>query len=301
MKLSALDLNLLVAFDALHETRSVTRAAEKLGIGQPAMSAALARLRDIFHDELYIRANGAMQPTPKAKRLGPAVATALADLRTALDDNILFDERTLVRTFTIASTDYTTLLLLPSLIAAVRKRAQGVDVRVVGYDKGDIHQLIGGGEVDLALGVFRDLPERAVRTKLCEEFFIGVARAGHPAIEAGSMSLEAYAGQSHALVSVRRDAVGAIDAALANAGLSRRVALTVPHMLALPEIISISDMVCAVPNRLAERFGSSGLQTFRLPLDLAPWTIDMVWNGAARSDQAHGWLRKRLVDVASVV
>lgn len=301
MNLAALDLHLLVAFEALYEARSVTRAAERLGIGQPAMSASLAKLRDIFGDPLFVRAAGSMQPTLKADRLGPTVSAKLADLRAVLEENRPFDARTAARTFTIASTDYTSITLLPALIADLRKHAPAIDLRVIGYDKDDIVRLIGRGEIDLALGVFRNPPERAVRKRLCAEFFVGVARRGHPDVAAGCMTLDRYAAQPHALVSVRRDAAGVIDAALAEAGLTRRIALTIPHMLVLPELLAHSDMVSAVPNRIAQPFIVDGLQTFRLPLDVPAWNIEMLWNVSVRADRAHTWLRERIGRIARTI
>lgn len=298
MELASLDLNLLLAFEALEGTRSVSRAAERLGMRQPAMSAALARLRLAFSDQLFVRAAGAMQPTPRAVRLASRVATALAELRAAMED-APFEPLATTRTFTIASTDYTTLVILPHVMAALQLEAPNIDLRIVGYDKGDIPDLLDRGEIDLALGVFRTPPEGAVRQFLCPERFVGIARRGHPLVRNGTMRLVDYAAASHALVSVRRDATGEIDVALDAHGLSRRIALTLPHMLVLPSILACGDMVAAIPSRAAAEIGGKRLETFEIPLALAPWRIEMLWNPISRRDPASAWLRSRIKSAAN--
>lgn len=300
MELASIDLNLLVAFDALIEARSVSRAAERLGLRQPAMSAALARLRRAFQDPLFVRAAGAMQPTPRALAIAPGIAAALGTLRTTFSDVLPFAPDQANRCFRIASTDYTTLVIMPPLIERLRASAPKASLQIIGYDKGDIAELIDRGDIDLALGVFQNPPERAVLRQLCSEQFVGVARHGHPAIVGGAMSLTDYVAAPHALVSVRRDARGVVDAALAARGLSRRIALVLPHMMALPGILAGSDLVAAVPTRVATLLGDA-LQTFALPIPVSGWHIQMLWNPVARSDAAHGWLRSLVAAAAATV
>jgi DNA-binding transcriptional LysR family regulator len=292
------DVKLLLAFDALIQTQSVSKAAAQLGIRQPAMSAALARLRELFGDELFVRASGAMQPTPKAARLAAPVADVLARLRAVLSDHIGFDPRAARQTFTLASTDYVTFVLGPALYADLAASAPGVDLRIVGYDKNDVPERIDRGELDVALGVFPDPPERAVRQPLYEERFVGLARRGHPALVDGEMSLAAYCAASHALVSVRRDTRGVIDAVLADLGRARRIALTLPHMLALQDIIVRTDLIAALPERVARRAAPEALVVFELPLEVPAWTVEMLWNAAARTDPPTAWLRSRILETA---
>lgn len=298
MNLRSIDLNLLVAFEALHEARSVSRAAERLGLRQPALSAALARLRQVFGDDLFVRAAGAMQPTPKALRIAPGIASALAELRATLANAAPFAPDDAERTFTIASTDYTTLVLIPAVIAALQAEAPGVNLRIIGYDKTDVAELIDRGEIDVALGVFQNPPQRAVRQFLCPERFVGLARKEHPQISEGVISLEDYVGAAHALVSVRRDAIGEIDKALRQRNLTRRIALTLPHMLVLPSILRCSYFLTALPARIAEMVAVDDLQTFELPLNIPAWRIEMLWNAGTRSDQASAWLRSKIAAAA---
>lgn len=171
-------------------------------------------------------------------------------------------------------------------------------LRIVGYDKDDIGALIDRGVIDLALGVFQKPPERSVRQRLCQESFVGVARLGHPALQGGDMTLETYLQQRHARVSIRRDATGEIDRVLAERGVARQIVVTLPHMLALPALIASSDLITALPGRIAARLNDFGLVSFPLPLPMPRWRIEMLWNPQARNDQANAWLRSRITAAA---
>lgn len=302
MNLTQLDLNLLVAFEALLEEHSVTGAARRVGTGQPAMSDALRRLRLLFRDELFVRAAGAMRPTPRALQMAPGLQAALTQLRATLGEQVPFEPAGARRTFSVAATDYATFVVLPPLIARLRTEAPEVDLQVLGYEKSGVGEMLARGEVDLALGVFPQPPEQAVTAKLFDERFVGVARRGHPVTGQGwAIDLAAYAGLPHALVTVRQDRFGAIDEALKQHGLRRRIVVTLPHMLALPALINTSDLVTALPERIALGTLAAGLETFELPVSLPRWTIQMLWNPAARTDQATAWLRRCVQDVALAV
>lgn len=290
MNLARIDLNLLLVFEAMMQARSVSRAAATLGLRQPAMSAGLGRLRRLLGDELFVRAGGEMRPSPKAVRLAPGILEALRHLRAALGDGVAFDPATTAEAFTLALTDYGSAVLLPGLARLLSDEAPGIDLRVIGYDKDDVDAIVGRGLADLAVGVFPRPPEGAVVRPLFDECFVGVARVGHPAL-AVPLGPEEYARLGHVLFTVRRDAVGAVDAALAERGLTRRVALTLPHVLAVPPVLAATDLVAAMPARLARQIHEARLTTFPIPLPLAPWRVDMVWNPLARSDGGNAWLR----------
>lgn len=296
MDLRTFDLNLLLAFEALAQTGSVTRAAHRLGIRQPAMSAALGRLRTLTGDRLFEPAAGRMEPTLRALALMPGIEAALGELRRTLAREVDFTPRTAVRTFTIASTDYTSTLLLPPLLARLQREAPRIDLRMIGYGKQDVPELVARGEVDLALGVFDPPPPDAVRTILWEEHFVGLVRKGHPILS--DLTAERYTAADHALVSVRRDARGRIDRDLAALGLNRRIALVVPHMLVLPAVLKASDLVAALPARVARSSAQRGLEVFELPLSTRPWHVEMLWRPSARLDQASRWLRSEIIAAA---
>lgn len=300
MDLSRIDLNLLSAFDALFTERHVTRAARRLGIGQPAMSDALRRLRLLFGDDLFVRASDGMQPTPRAKTIGKEIAPLLAGLRQVMGEQAAFVPQAAAQTFTIASTDYTTLVLLPDLIPALRREAPCVDLRIVGYEKDAVGAMLDRGEVDLAVGVFRDPPPNSVRSRLFDERFVGLVRRDHPALASGSIDLQTFADLPHALVSVRRDDRGVIDHLLQKRGLRRRIALVVPYMLLLPDVLAASDLIAVVPERAARRVGGTGIVRFDIPLETEVWAVDVLWNPVARTDQATQWLRRLLTETAKL-
>jgi DNA-binding transcriptional LysR family regulator len=299
MDLRAFDLNLLLAFEALANTGSVSKAADRLGIRQPAMSAALARLRNLTGDRLFERMAGRMEPTPRAIQLAAGIESALAQIRMTLAEQIDFDPTSASRTFTIASTDYTSAILLPPLSARLQDRAPRIDLRVIGYEKQDIAELVARGDIDLALGVFDPPPPDAVRTQLWRERFVGLARNGHPLL--ADLRPETYAAANHALVSVRRDARGRIDHDLAARGLHRRIALVVPHMLALLPVLAASDLVAAIPERMARHCAQWHLEAFTLPIATQPWQVEMLWRPSARLDQASRWLRSTICAVAKEI
>ncbi len=297
MDLRTIDLNLMLAFEALLAARSVTGAAQRLGLRQPAMSAALARLRAALGDELFVRVGQTMQPTPRALRLAPGISAALDGLRATLGPEVPFDPARAERTFVLGMTDYAVALLGPPLVERARAAGAGLHLRFVAYDKDMLGPMIEGGVLDLAVGVFPDPPEMAVVTPLFEERFTGIARTGHPAL-AGDLDAAGFAALDHALYTTRRDASGAIDAALARLGLSRRVAVTVPFVSLLPPLVAASDLVAAVPVRAAEAFGDARVGVFPIPLDLAAWTLQMLWSPLARRDNGSAWLRETLQTVA---
>jgi DNA-binding transcriptional LysR family regulator len=298
MRLQDLDLNLLVALDALLAERNVSRAARRLGLGQPATSAALARLRQLFGDPLLVRAGGGMVPSELATRLGPALAEALARLSATLDAASPFEPARATRSFQLASTDYTSPLLLPALAAAVRAEAPGVALRVRGYAKGELGALIATRAVDLAFGVMRPPPPELVATPLFEEEMTGLAGRATAASLPEPLTAEAFAALPFALVTVNGDTSGVGDEALAALGLRRRVVLTLPHVAALPAILAASDLVAVVPARFARRLAADGLRSFALPIPVPRFEVQMFWSPAARSDSGLAWLRRLAAGVA---
>lgn len=292
--LAALDLNLLVAFEALFEERSVTVAAQRLHLGQPAMSAALGRLRTLLEDELFIRIGKEMQPTSKALEIAPGILAALQQVRYTLEASQVFDPASSQRSFAIGSSDYTSYVVFPKLLQFCSKTAPGLNFRVIGFEKDSVSELLAQGVIDVALGVFPDLPPQTNSSALFQEHFVGIARQGHPAI-ASVMSLETFASLPHALVTIRRDVIGEIDKILARHQLQRRIAVTIPHMLVLPAMIASSDLVAAVPHRIAAQLASlHQLELFELPVKTEAWTVSMIWSKLADQDSANSWLRQTI-------
>lgn len=302
INLAAIDLNLLVAFESLMEERSVTGAAQRLNLGQPAMSAALSRLRTLFEDELFIRMGRQMQPTHKALVIAPGILTALNQIRQTVESSQTFDPSISTHSFAIGSSDYTSFVLVPNLLALSQQVAPHLNFRMIGFEKDSVGDLLEQGTIDLALGVFPNPPRQTQCMPLFEERFVGIARRGHPAIANGSIALEMFVTFPHALVTLRRDETGEIDKVLARYNLQRRIALTIPYVLVLPFIISSSDLLSAVPYRMALQFARlSSLDIFELPIKAEPWTVSMMWSKLAEKDNANSWLREMLETVCSQI
>ena len=176
-----------------------------------------------------------------------------------------------------------------------------MDLQVLGYEKSGVGVMLARGEADVALGVFPQPPGDAVAVPLFEERFVGVARRGHPAAQPGArLDAAAYAALPHALVTVRQDRSGALDEALAELGLRRRITVTLPHMLVLPALLHSSDLVAALPERVARGVLAVGLEVFEIPVAVPAWPVSMLWNPAARTDQATAWLRRCILEAATI-
>lgn len=302
INLAAIDLNLLIAFEALLEQRSVTKAAEQLQIGQPAMSAALSRLRVLFEDELFVRLGRQMQPTLKAQAIAPGILAALQQIRQVITASQTFEPTSSDRTFAIASSDYTSFFLVPPLLEFSHQTAPSINFRMIGFEKDSIGDLLEQGEIDVALGVFPNPPRQTQREPIFEERFVGIARQGHPDLQQGTMSLETFAQLPHALTTLRRDTTGAIDKVLNEQNLDRRIAFTTPHMMVLPFAIASSDLVAALPRRIAFRLATvCNLTIFELPIKTKPWMVYMLWSTLSDQDEANRWLRDTIKAIAQKV
>ncbi|GBE92641.1 LysR family transcriptional regulator [Nostoc cycadae] len=300
--LSAVDLNLLVAFEALFEEKSVTAAATRLYLGQPAMSAALGRLRTLFQDDLFIRIGREMQPTAKAVAIAPGIKGALQQIRHTLAASQTFDATTSQTTFTIGSSDYTSHVVMPKLLQVCHQIAPKINFRLIGFAKDSVGELLENREIDLALGVFQNPPRQTIQMPLFAEHFVGICRRGHPVITQNAIAPENFANLLHALFTIRQDEVGEIDKVLAQSNLQRRIVLTTPHLLVLPAIISSSDLVAAVPSRLVTSLADQGaVEIFELPIQTQPWMISMLWSRLTDQDQANCWLRQMLKSICEEI
>lgn len=296
--LSNLDLNLLVAFEALYQERSVTLAAQRLFLGQPAMSAALGRLRILFEDDLFVRIGREMQPTRRAEALAPGILAALHQIRQTLGSHQTFDPATSQECLLIGSSDYTSLVIMPRLLAWCRQEAPGLNLRLLGYEKDQVGQLLQEGTLDLALGVFADPPPQTHHEPLFEDRFIGIARKGHPQIRQGEITLATLAQLPHALVTLRQDETGYLDRVLGEVGLQRRIMVTTPHMLVLPYLLLSSDLIASIPSRIAIHISCyEELETFELPIEQKSWSVSLLWSRLADGDPRIGWLCQSLLRI----
>jgi DNA-binding transcriptional LysR family regulator len=292
MDLHGIDLNLLVAFDALMAERSVTRAGTRIGRTQPAMSAALSRLRTLLRDELFVRSPTGLQPTPRALDLAEPITRALGEIQRTLEFTHEFDPSTSTIALTVGLSDHPTFLLLPRLVAILRNKAPGITLQVRNFtNRDDAINMLDGGEADLTIGVPPTPTGRILNVRLFDEHFICILRKNHPA--AGSeLSLENFLSQSHLLVSPENERFGVVDVALANMGLKRRLALTLPHMYAAPALIASSDMIATVMEGVVSASGHADkLAVLKPPLELEPVQFVMSWHRRNDTHPAQRWFR----------
>ncbi|MFS2153920.1 MULTISPECIES: LysR family transcriptional regulator [unclassified Rhizobium] len=293
MDLHGIDLNLLVAFDALMAERSVTRAGVRIGRTQPAMSAALSRLRALLQDELFIRGPEGLQPTPRALDLAEPLGHALSEIQRTLEFTRIFDPSTSTVTLSIGLSEHAAFAVLPSLLAVLRAQAPGIVLRIRNIDHRDeVITLLDLGEADLTIGVPHTPAGRILSRRLFEERFVCVVRKGHPQGEA-ELTLETFLQMSHLLVSPENERFGLVDAALGKLGLRRRLALSLPQMYAAPQLVASSDLIATLMRGVVDACGyREQLHVLKPPLDLGTATFDMAWHRRNDVHPAQRWLRQ---------
>lgn len=294
MNIAGLDLNLLIAFEALFEERHVGRAAGRVGLSQPAFSNAISRLRMRLDDPLFVRTSRGMIPTPRAEQLSAPIRSALSLLRDTLDAPPSFDPATSTQRFRVGLSDNVELLLAPLFARCMRSgQLQLQTRRLEGLFR--IPELeLRSGSLDLAIGYFQDartLPPAFLMETLSEERNVVVARRGHPAFKK-KLTLERLMRLDHAAIIYRNEPWGLIDSELAARGLKRRLRLALPHCLSVLHAVASSDLVACVQESVADAFGPSlGLISRREPMGLPPFVLRMTWHEQRNGDPAQVWLR----------
>jgi len=298
--LKGYDLNLLVSLDALIDEANVTRAAARLNISQPALSAQLARLRDLFRDPLLVPSSTGrgMIPTARALELRIPLNVALRELETVIKRPAAFDSLTADRTFAIAASDNATVVLGVGLIEQVQKIAgPGVRVSFRTPSPDLIATQLERGEVDLLIGSERMVPKDMRTSRLVDERYLMAQRKGHPRGKK-ALDLKTYCNLSHILVSTSGGSFrGDIDEQLEKVGRRRRVVLSVHQFILAPMLLRITDCVATLPARFVYRFADE-LDTFDLPFKARGFSLSAAWHLRNQADPGHIWLRKRLSAVA---
>lgn len=295
------DLNLLPVFLALMEERSVTRAADRLGITQPALSNALTRLRTLLQDPLFVRERYGMQPTQKAEELAPAIATALA----SLDDLILgqqeFDPAKSTQLITLAPNSYVEFVLVPAIVSRLRERAPGIRLRLTPFGTDLSETGVISGTTAMVIGRVVDPPDNLVVQHLMDEGLSCVVRADHPQVDK-KISKKQYERLKHVnMLPPGRLRVGLFQA-LERQGLKREVAVSVTHFLAIPEVVAVTDYCATLPNLICRRLAHDPrVKVLPAPVDLGRFPVEMAWHVRYRHDPAHRWLRSLIGEVAKEV
>ncbi len=284
------DLGLLVALDALLQEGSVSGAARRVGLSTPAMSHALARIRERFGDPILVRSGRGMLLTPRAVSLKPRVNAVVVEARRTLAPERPFVAAELERTFVVHATDYVLTVLGAAVDRLLREEAPRVAVRFVPNTPDDPIALRDHGS-DLAVGIYGDLPQEMRSRQLLTDRFVAVVRRGHPAVRR-RFTLEDFVALSHVQVAPRGKPGGYLDDVLAARGLERRVARAVPYFLTALQLVTDTDYVLTISERVARRYASSwGLEIVEVPLKLRPYALSLVWHPRVDGDEAHRFLR----------
>ena len=299
INLSRVDLNLLVALDALLIERSVTRAAARVGLRQSAMSHNLARLRALFDDDLLTRGPEGMRPTPRALGLADPVRIALGQITALVSQNETFDFRTAERLFRIGLTDSAEVLIGPALLAHLCKTAPGIRLRLSSTEK--LFDELDADQLDLGVA-FGPLPEGQAHHKrrlLGTDKFLCMFNAERVGISA-PISLEDYVRLPHVLTNLRKGERGVVDEALEKLGLRRTVALTTARFVAVAFLVAGAPVVTTMHEKLARYFAAAlGLSLSPPPIELPEAPASLVWHASYDRDPAHMWLRQTVVRVAA--
>ena len=290
------DLNLLVAFDALYDVRNVTRAAERLALTQPTVSGMLTRLRDLFGDPLFVRTQHGVLPTPRAEALCEPVKALLADVEAlvAPDD---FDPASAEMTISISANDYMQHSLILPFIERLRKQAPGIRLAVMPAYIAGLAAELARGTIDLALTIPEFTDRGLPRSLLYTERYVCVARANHP-LKGRKLSLAAFCRFDHVIVSPTGGSFsGPADDALAALGAGRSVAVSLPSFHVMLETIRTDDFLALVPERLLDG-KMAGLKSFEPPVLVPDFDVIACWHRRLDADPAQRWIRSLLDSVA---
>jgi DNA-binding transcriptional LysR family regulator len=290
------DLNLLRVFDAVLAERGVTPAAVRLGLTQPAVSNALARLRGVFGDALFVRTPAGMDATPFARELAEPVRQALALLDSALAHGPGFDPASSTRAFRFYMSDLGQIEFLPPLVERAHRAAPGVRFEAVALDVEDVDSALAAGTLDLAVGFLPGLGPPVRRRRLFRDPYVCLMRKDHP-IQA--LTKKKFVEASHALVSYR-GGHHVIEEALERAGLARRIALRVPHFTVVPMVLEKSDLILTLPARVARVFERRGhFKSLPPPVPIPPADVAVHWHERFEADPGNRWLRELVIELLS--
>lgn len=282
-----LDLRLLRVFDALFAARSVTRAADLLGLSQPTVSIGLGQLRAHYCDPLFVQVSGGMMPTPFAEAMAPRLAQSLAEIRQISAARAMFEPATTSRCFRVAMSDASHLTLLPHLFAALRAEAPLVRIEACPIDA-SLAERLACGAADIAIGSIPGLGGGFYQRVLYDQSWVTLRRAHHPLRE---LSAQAYAAAEHVAVSHGTGHV-LLEAALAQAGIEPLIALSLPGFLGLPSVLANSDLIATLPRHIGMALATqTALTVAHCPIPVPGFQVKLHWHARQHADPANAWLR----------
>ncbi|RYX95999.1 MAG: LysR family transcriptional regulator [Comamonadaceae bacterium] len=300
MELKDIDLNLLVIFNQLLTERKVSKVAENLGVGQPAVSNALARLRKLFGDELFLRTSSGMQPTPFADQLAESIGYALGMIHGAINASNAFDPGKSKRRFTIGMTDIGEIHILPLLMQRIQELAPGVAISTVRNTATNLKDSMEAGQVDLAIGFLPQLKAGFFQRRLFFQQYVCMFRKGHALARKKELLPADFFKAGHVAVISAGTGHGKIDEILDSTTPHRDIRLTVPHFVGVSHILQSTDFVATVPETLAQKMsGPFNLTYVPHPVKLPQIAINLFWHAKYHRDPANQWLRGLIFDLYS--
>ncbi len=298
MNLLQFDLNLLLTFDAIYRHQSLSLAADELNLTQPAVSAALKRLRNHLGNPLFVRTSRGMRPTPFADEMAPKVTQVLEVLR-GLDKPTAFTPATTDIHYRVYINDIGMIVTMPHVVNHLREHAPHARMTLVDLRPDEVVDALDSGDIDLAIGYFFGMPNWAHQQNLRNTKFVCMVQRNHPEI-GDTLSLEQFLRCRHALYATSGSMHYGVEQALARLSLSRNVALTVPRFSALPFLVEHSDLIVTVPEDLANRFSQLlDVKVFKLPLAQTQFQIKQYWHERLHAEPAQKWLRQVVRQMAT--
>lgn len=291
------DLNFVFIVEALVEEGSVSAAAERLGMSQPALSHALARLRRRFDDPLFVKTRAGMRPTPTAERIAGASKKVLALVREEVLDGRTFDPAVSTRTFTLGLSDMTATVILGEVTERFARAAPLAKLLTVNVRRDDVAARLEEGLIDVVVGAYEvDAPSLMQQALFKATAHVCIVREGHPHIRE-QLSLQQFVDTPHVMASQSADANAYVDRTLRSKGLSRRVAVEVPYLLPLPHVVAHSDYIALVPGALAvlsQKF--TPLRILKSPIQPPVPVIRQYWHRRFKADKPLTWFRSLLAE-----
>ncbi|MEX1032978.1 MAG: LysR family transcriptional regulator [Cellvibrionaceae bacterium] len=296
MDLNKIDLNLFVVLDSIYTESSLSGAAKRLYVTQPAVSAALSRLRDIFGDPLFVRTGRRMVPTPTTESIINQVREALALMRTSVDKTYQFIPAREQRTFRLSMHDLSESVVLPELYQVLEKEAPKMTLQVVQLNRRDALKSLSAGQLDFVMDAPLLPNEQLCHAPLFEGDYVAVVRESHPVV-GQTLTLEKYLELSHVHISSRTTGPGYVDYALERLNATRRIAVRTQHYLMVPKLVTETDLCATVPSYFANMPGTVALE---LPFELEPQGHHLYWHQSRDSDPAIQWIKNVVLRLQSL-
>lgn len=293
-----IDLNLLTVFEQVMRERSITRAAAALGLTQPAVSNAIARLRALTGDPMFVRSARGVVPTARAQAMAQPLAEALARIRATLVA-AAFEPALAERTFTLVASDLGEAYFLPRLVAHLADVAPGLRLRTLPSPRAETREALASGAIDLAVGYLPGMGPGLYQQRLFRERYVAIVRRGHPTIR-DRLSSRQFERCGHVLAAPSGTGHAAIERVLARHGGRERIVVEVQHFLAVPAIVAQTDLVGIAPTRIArEALRDAAVKLVELPFAIPPFVVAQYWHARAHLDPGHRWLRAVFVELFS--